>query len=216
MTTEKKTEDKYQEIGKLLSKKKFSLARRTAEKLAGSDTQFLCEVASLFNNLGQSLSAKHLFKRALEIDPKNPIAHYSYGLHLKSQKQLKDAETEFKTAIKYKPDYMQAHCMLGNTLLEQDKIKAAEKKFNDVLETDKNNLYALTGIAAVHLRRQEFDEAEQIYKKLIKLEKKYPVPYINLIMLYNQQGREKETKKMMKLAEKANLKITLKKDVPKE
>ena len=90
----------------------------------------------------------------------------------------------------------------------------AEKKFKEVLENDKNNLYALTGIGAVHLKRKEFDEAEQIYKKLIKLEKKYPVPYINLVMLYNQQGREKETRKMMKLAEKANLKITLKDNEP--
>ena len=65
------TEEKYKEIAKLLAKKKFSQARRTAEKLSGHDPQFLCEVAMIFKNMGQLISAKHLLKLARDHHPKN-------------------------------------------------------------------------------------------------------------------------------------------------
>ncbi|WP_455393106.1 tetratricopeptide repeat protein [[Eubacterium] cellulosolvens] len=201
-------DERYKEIGKLIAKKKYSQARRTAEKLAGSDANFLCDVGMLFKNIGQPISAKYLLKRALDIDPKNPVPHYSYGLYLKSNKQLKDAEVEFRKTLKYDKHHLPAKCMLGNTLLEQNKVAAAEAEFIEVLEEDNKNLFALTGLAAVHMKNNEFAEAERIYKKLIKIEKYYPVSYVNLVMLYQKQGREKEMNKVIKLAEKANLKIT--------
>jgi hypothetical protein len=43
------------------------------------------------------------------------------------------------------------------------------------------------------------------------LDKTFAGSYINLILLYKDQGREKDAKKIIKLAEKAKLKITLKK-----
>jgi Tfp pilus assembly protein PilF len=125
-------------------------------------------------------------------------------------KQLKDAETEFKAVIEHETNddlITQTHCMLGNTLLEQNKVKSALKEFDEVLEEDDKNIHALTGRAAVHIKRNEYEDAEELLKKVIKLDKKYPVAYLNLVMLYKHQGREKDLKKMVKLAKRANLEI---------
>jgi len=205
-------DDRYKQIAKLIAKKKFSQARHAAKKLAGNDSEFLCEVSMLFKNLGQGISARHLLKQALELDPKNSMVHYTYGLFLKNNKELKDAEKEFKLAIRYDNSNVNAHCMLGNTLLEQNQTTAAETEFTQVLVNDKTNLFAWTGMAAVHMKNGELDEAERIYKKLIKLDKNYPVPYINLIVLYKKLHRDSDLKKIFKLAEKAKIYITLKKE----
>jgi Tfp pilus assembly protein PilF len=205
-------DDKYRDIVKLLSKKKFSQARRLAEKVGKSDANYLCDVAILFARLGINSNATHLFKNALEVDPKNSFAHYNYGLFLKSQKKFKEAELEFKKAIKYDNSIANYYSMLGNVLLDQNMLDDAEEQFDLALDLDSKNLFALTGLGNISLTRGDLQEAEKIFKYLIKLDKTYPVSYLSLLMLYNKLGRQNDAKKIIKLAEKAKLKISIEKN----
>ena len=201
----------YHQIAKLITKKKFSQARRFAEKISkkNKDGKFLCEVGVLFARMGRHASASHMFKSALDIAPDEPIVQYNYGLFLKGLKELKAAEKEFKVALKLDDTNADYHSMLGNTLLELDKLEQAENEFKTAIGLAPKNLFALTGLGNVAIKNGDLQNAEIIFKRIIKLDKKYPVPYLTLFLLYTEQGRVKDAKKIRKLAEKVNLKISI-------
>jgi Flp pilus assembly protein TadD len=206
--------DPFYQIAKFIAKKKFSQARRCAEKIGkkNKDGKFLCEVGVLFARMGRSSSANHMFKSALDITPEEPTVHYNYGLFLKGNKDLKAAEKEFRTAVKLDDTNANYYSMLGNTLLELGKVKSAEKEFKTAIYLEPKNLFALTGLGNLAIKNGDLKEAEIIFKRIIKLDKKYPVPYLTLFLLYSEQGREKDAKKIKKSAEKVNLKISIDKN----
>jgi Tfp pilus assembly protein PilF len=202
-------DEKYRDIVRLIVQKKFSNARRLAEKRAGADGEFLCEIAVLFTRLEHWDGAQYLFKRALKLSPKTASVHYNYGLFLKFKKEFKEAESEVEIAIKFDKTNPNYHSMLGSIQLINKNIKSAEESFNTALDLDPKNIFAWSGLGNIAMSKSEFERAEKIYKKIIKMDKTFVGSYINLILLYNEQGREKDAKKMIKLAEKAKLKITL-------
>jgi tetratricopeptide (TPR) repeat protein len=137
--------------------------------------------------------------------------HYNYGLFLKFKKEFKEAESEVELAVKYDNTNPNYHSMLGSIQLINKKVNSAEESFNTALDLDPKNIYAWSGLGNIAISRSEFERAEKIYKKIIKMDKTFAGSYINLILLYNEQGREKDAKKMIKMAETAKLKITLEK-----
>jgi len=49
------------------------------------------------------------YRKALELDPNDPLTHYNLGLALKYKDEVRDAAAEFQTALRLKPKWADAH-----------------------------------------------------------------------------------------------------------
>src|SRR5262249_17336516 len=55
------------------------------------------------------------YRKALELEPNDPLTHYNLGLALKYKDEARDAAAEFQVALRLKPKWADAHYALGAT-----------------------------------------------------------------------------------------------------
>jgi tetratricopeptide (TPR) repeat protein len=74
---------------------------------------------------GQDEAAIAEWKKALEINPEDPMANNNLGTHLLKRGQLDEAIPHFEKAVALKPDYADAQNNLGIVLLQKGKVDKA-------------------------------------------------------------------------------------------
>jgi len=62
---------------------------------------------------GRAAQAEEAFKKAIAINPANPLSHYNLGTFYLSQKKYAEAIAKFKEAIRLNPEYTDAHNNIG-------------------------------------------------------------------------------------------------------
>ena len=82
---------------------------------------------------GKIEEAEKSYKKAIELKPDLPEAHYNLGNTLKNLGRLDEAEKSYKKAIELKPDYAEAHNNLGNTLNYKGDLVAAIDSYKQAL-----------------------------------------------------------------------------------
>src|SRR5947209_9483863 len=55
------------------------------------------------------------YRKALELEPNDPLTHYNLGLALKYKGEARGAASEFQTALRLKAKWADAHYALGAT-----------------------------------------------------------------------------------------------------
>jgi len=83
---------------------------------------------------GQIAAAMAQYRKALEVEPTNPLAHHNIGILLSRQGRLDEAVEHWNKAVRFKPDFADAHYCLGVTLYNQGKISQAIEHYTAVLK----------------------------------------------------------------------------------
>ena len=73
--------------------------------------------------------ALEAFKRAIELNPMNPDAHYGLGGIYNQKENYSSAEKAFSTTLKLDPTYVDAYYSLGYTYERMGKKEEAQKFF---------------------------------------------------------------------------------------
>lgn len=81
----------------------------------------------LVHQKGTQDEAADLIRRAIALNPENPIYHSNLGNVLVASGQVEDAAHSFETATRLKPDFAQAHSNLGTCLHKLGRIPEAEQ-----------------------------------------------------------------------------------------
>ena len=81
---------------------------------------------------GNHVGALVQFRKAVEIDPKDPEAQFNLGMELKSGGDLAGAIAAFRRAIELKPDFEKAHYNLGIALRAQGQTGASKKELQEL------------------------------------------------------------------------------------
>lgn len=88
-------------------------------------------------------------------------------------------------ALKIDPKNMWALIMMGNVYSKRkDDIKTARKYYDKVLESYPDNFIALNNVASVLMEEEHFEQAIDIFKKVISLDKTYPNSYYGMALAY--------------------------------
>ncbi len=111
--------------------------------------------------------AENYYKKALEINPKNPGAHSLFALLLHSQKRLNEAKEQYETAIKYDPNGAMAHLFYSFLLLENNKIEESRKEFEKASKVI-NDLKLSSIRAVIYQKYSDFYNDIQNYKESSK------------------------------------------------
>jgi tetratricopeptide (TPR) repeat protein len=124
---------------------------------------------------GKKDEAMEQFRIALELSPKQPIAHTNYGdaiFDLGIRKgfepgQLDTAREHFQTAMDLEPRWMPAYVGLAKTLIREEKYDEAMKYLTRALELYPNNPPALETMGALLIKEKRWLEAIDYYQKAL-------------------------------------------------
>ena len=86
--------------------------------------------------------AKEMFKRILQIDPKNYRAHYNLGIANFNLENIDEAKQCYEEAIRLKPDYKYCFYNIGLIYEREGNLQEALKYYEKTLEIDPQFPYA--------------------------------------------------------------------------
>ena len=105
------------------------------------------------------------FKRALEINPNQVIAHQWYGLYLSSTGRSEEAIGHFKRSLELDPLNLTAHTNLATGYENARQYDLALQQFKQTLEIDPNYASAHSNLSQTYLDMGEYDLWLKEWKK---------------------------------------------------
>jgi len=97
---------------------------------------------------GQDEAAIAEWKKALEINPDDPMANNNLGAHLLKRGQLDEALPYFEKAANFKPDYADAQNNLGIVLLQRGRLGEAIEHLEKAEEINPRNTQTYYNLGA--------------------------------------------------------------------
>jgi eukaryotic-like serine/threonine-protein kinase len=97
------------------------------------------------------------FNRALEINPKQVIAHQWYGLYLSSTGRSEEALAHFKRAVELDPLNLTAHTNLATGYENARQYDQALEQFKQTLEIDPNYASAHSNLSQTYLDMEKYE-----------------------------------------------------------
>ncbi len=119
----------------------------------------------ILQDLGRNEEAVRMYRRAREVDPRNPFPVFNlwYILNMKLFEPVA-AEEAARALVDLQPGSPWPRHALAWSLVSQRRFEEAEEAMRAVLEIDPLNSYALPNLAHLLYRRGAYDEAVSIYR----------------------------------------------------
>jgi len=144
-------------------------AEREARAALGrypDEPNFLAVLGSALNRLHRSSEAEAVLRRAIEVDPGYAKAHEALAHSLLAQRRPADAVPSLREALVLNPALKSARVTLGQALLAAGDGQAATDAFDELMR-EHPQMQQLAQAATLH-RDGRFDEAEEIYRELLR------------------------------------------------
>lgn len=110
-----------------------------------------------------------LFRRMIDINPNNCVAHNGLGAYYVDQRRYKEAMEQFQIAISILPQFPDAQNNLGAELARQHKNQQAMAHFRAALDANPNFEMAHKNLAKVLDAEGDLDEAIVHYRKAYEI-----------------------------------------------
>jgi len=136
--------------------------------------------------------AEGLYRKAIELDPKDSWAHNNLGAVLYNLNRYEEAEAACRKAIKLDPKNAEAHYNLGSVLDDLKRYEEAEAAYRKAIELDPEDALAHYNLGVVLNDLNRYEEAEAAYRKAIKLDPKYATVHYNLGVVLDYLKRHEE------------------------
>lgn len=145
--------------------------------------------------------AKSQFEKALQMDPRNAMAHAGLAMvmynSLQSSSQtvrsnqdaiLRNAEAECKQGLAIDPGMPEAHYTLGNVYRSQGKIDEALSEYKEASRLDPEYSEAFAGVGLVNMNKGQWADAVTAFKQAIALSPGNSTAHYGLGRTYFKQG----------------------------
>lgn len=141
--------------GLLLNLSRPDDAEARLQKSISLDARFAPSVVSLgiLKMNDDSEEAKKLFQSAIEIDPRNYLAHYNLALALVRENLVEQAITSFKQSISLKPDMALAYMNLGYAYRQTGQEDDAIETFRQGLRVNPKEAYFYRALGYIYWQR---------------------------------------------------------------
>ncbi|MCF8239104.1 MAG: tetratricopeptide repeat protein [Saprospiraceae bacterium] len=168
-----------------------------ALELDSTNSIFYAHLARVYKDSRHAEKAELNYQRAIELDSTNFQFWVGLGNLYMRNSRYTESEECYRMAIGLNPDRPSLHNELGYLYLKTGRYIDAEKCFLRSLKLDTTyaSTYAYLGNIGMYTRRDEM--AEHNFRKAIELKPSYWIPYGNLAVLYQRQGRWEEVLTMI-------------------
>jgi superkiller protein 3 len=133
-------------------------------------------------------------RRAIEVKPDYPEAHFALGTVMQQQGNFAGAVAALRQALVYAPNAPEIHNSLGNALQKTGDVESARAEFQEAarLNKIKSNqqaaMFAMnTGLAK--LKEGKLDEAIEGFQKAVELDPINAQAYYNLAKAFQKKGQ---------------------------
>lgn len=145
-----------------------------AAEISPADSSNYSNLGSVYEGLasvvnGADSFAEDNYKKAIELNPKNPAAYVDLARILTARGKKQEAEDTFKKAIALKPDFAPAYYYLGVIAYQDGKISEAQKNFEQAVILDNNYSNALYFLGLTYSQRGLTDNAVLIFERVAEL-----------------------------------------------
>lgn len=160
-----------------------------AAELRADYTEPYINLGLAYLDLKRIPEATEALAQALKINEKLPNAHVNMALVLEAQNQLEGAREHYLRAVELDPDLTTARYNLGVIYYRLGQQEQALNTFRETVHADPYLSEAHHGIGVILLERKDPNGAIPEFQKAAELDRLYEAPRIQLLNIYNQQGR---------------------------
>jgi tetratricopeptide (TPR) repeat protein len=124
-------------------------------------------------DLGRTEAAIAAFRRALELDAQDAVAHFGLANALAEgpePAETAQAESHYQAALELDPDYVEAWNNLGNLLADSGRLSPAVAAFREAVRRRPDDAALPLNMAKKLEAGGRFDEARQAYRATLKIE----------------------------------------------
>lgn len=158
----------------------------------------LTELGIGYLRQGDYNRAKLNLRKAMEIDPKSPLVHTTFGLVFQLEGEKKLAEQHYRKAIRYDPNFSQARNNYGAFLFAQGRYDEAIKQLqvaaNDRFYARRAQVFENLGVC--YLRIGENVKAQDSFVRAIELKPSQGRALLELSSIRFDQGNFVESKRL--------------------
>ncbi|MFN2121366.1 MAG: tetratricopeptide repeat protein, partial [Anaerolineales bacterium] len=129
--------------------------------------QLLTEIVNTELALGKPEAAKARLSAILQKEPDNPAANDLLGVVYLQEKNFAEAEAAFAKQLEISPKSAVVYNQLAVARLAQDNPAGAIAAFEDGLKVLPDDPQLLLGLAGVYERKKDYDQALQLYEKVL-------------------------------------------------
>ena len=156
--------------------KDFDAAIREIEeaiKLDPSSSAY-SSLASLHQVKGSSEDAEAAFRRAVELDPKNPTVHMALSQFLWMSRRPAEAEKALQTALSLDPKNPPAHRAMASLLISSNRAAEAEPHLKALGESDTSSSQSLKlSLADYYVAMNRHQDALRVLEEIAKSQGAY-------------------------------------------
>jgi tetratricopeptide (TPR) repeat protein/4-amino-4-deoxy-L-arabinose transferase-like glycosyltransferase len=138
---------------------------------------------------GRLVEAIAYYRRALELEPRSPLAHNNLGLALARTGKAEEGRDHLARAVELQPRDPDFRHNLANTLAALGDGDAAIAAYEGVLTIAPGDAAAHSDLGVVLQRRGEFDAAARHYQAALAADPRNVNAMTNLGALYAEQGQ---------------------------
>ena len=132
--------------------------------------RFVGSLGSVLLDRGRKSEAEASFLRAIELDARDPAAHYNLGILLLDLARANEAETALRHVLSLDPRFPGAHRNLGRATHALGRHDEAEVFFRRAIEADPADARAYTGLAATLALADRLDDALAACEAAIRID----------------------------------------------
>lgn len=132
------------------------------------------------------------YRRAMELDPKNPKVQLAMGKAMLMIGQTKDASGFFQKTIELDPKSDEAYFLWGVVLQIEKKLEEAEQMFLKALDLQPENANVLNNLGVALLEQKRFQEAIKYLNKALDIDPEHISARYNLGMSFWGMGRTRD------------------------
>tara|TARA_B100000214_G_scaffold234979_1_gene171758 strand:- start:157 stop:1803 length:1647 start_codon:yes stop_codon:yes gene_type:complete len=165
-------------------------------------------LALKFHSLGNISEASKHYQSFINHGYIDKIVFSNYGIILRKQGNLKEAEVLTRKAIELNPDYSVAHSNLGLILRDLGKLKEAELSTRKAIELKPNFADAYSNLGIILKDLGNLKEAEISTRKAIELNPNLAIAYSTLGGIFIDLGEFKEAEVSLRQAIDINPDLT--------
>ncbi len=140
-------------------------------------------------------------KRAIELDPELPCAHYELGKALIQEDDLEGAVAEFRKTVALLPEYASAWGNLGAALGELRDFAGATSALERAVALDPENAPLVSNLGVAFRDQGHFSEAEALFRRALEIHPSFVFGHYNLAHTLFLAGRYSEAIKTFEKAQ---------------
>ncbi len=146
-------------------------------------------LGTVFKKTGRLMDALFAENKAVQINPKDYLAHNNLGVTLFGLDKFSEAESSYKEAIILKPDFVESHINLSVTLYKQNRLQEAEASCRQAIKLKPDSFEAYCNLGNILRESAKLEESVLSYKKAIMLNPNSYETYNNLGSVLIEQNK---------------------------